>query len=600
VYGNSLRGEFIWDDFGYVRDNAHIKNWSYLPDVFLESVGAGAQAYSSFYRPLQMVSYMADYSIWKLDVFGYHCTNLFLHVLAGVGVYWLLSLLFQRSTFALLTAVVYTIHPVHTEAVASIAGRADSLALFFLLLSFIMYIKAEKTPSSRGYIAVSLLGYVLALLSKESTIVLPVLLLLYHRIFRRRFFWKAGAGIFLITGAYVLWRILFLRGFVSDARSAADTFSRIPGFFAAFGAYIRILFLPLDLHVEYGDRIFAMSDPAVLAGVFLAGVLLLYVFRYRRDPLTVFAAGWFLITFLPVTNIYRINNSFMKEHWLYVPSIGFFMILSDRMASLYRNRRLRALSLCMLFVMGISYGFLTVRQNEYWGNFINFCRRSLSYTPESAGMHNNLGNAYVIAGRYPEAIREYRKALLLDPRLVGAYFNLGAAYRNVGDYAAAESAYLKVLDRDPANMAVYVELIKIARVQGDQKKAARLLSGARSINAERVRLYYDAGNRYYDRGEYSRAVVAYKQALEINPASKEIYNNLANAYVCLGRTEEAAAWCTKALELDPSLPEAHNNLAVIYYYARKYNQAIEHIDKALALGYPVKSDFLDTLKPYRK
>ena len=70
VYGNSLRGEFIWDDFGYVKDNVHIKYWSFLPVIFSESVGAGAGAHSSFYRPLQMLSYMADYSVWKLNVFS--------------------------------------------------------------------------------------------------------------------------------------------------------------------------------------------------------------------------------------------------------------------------------------------------------------------------------------------------------------------------------------------------------------------------------------------------------------------------------------------------------------------------------------------------
>jgi protein O-mannosyl-transferase len=115
VYGNSLRGEFIWDDFAYVKDNPHIKDWAFLPGLFSESVGAGAGVRSSFYRPVQMVSYMADYSVWKLDVFGYHLTNTLLHIVASICLYWLLCLVLQRPVLAVITAVLYVVHPVHFQ-----------------------------------------------------------------------------------------------------------------------------------------------------------------------------------------------------------------------------------------------------------------------------------------------------------------------------------------------------------------------------------------------------------------------------------------------------------------------------------------------------
>ena len=146
VYANSLGGEFIWDDLSFIRDNAFLKDWSNVPHIFTETattsmdVGGGSVRYN-LYRPLQWLTFMADYSVWKLNPLGYHLTNIFLHISAALILFWFIALLFRSRMLSFLTALFFVIHPVHTEAVAYISGRADPLGLIFMLSSFGFYIK---------------------------------------------------------------------------------------------------------------------------------------------------------------------------------------------------------------------------------------------------------------------------------------------------------------------------------------------------------------------------------------------------------------------------------------------------------------------------
>lgn len=134
AYGNSLNGKFIWDDFNLVRDNRHIRNSSNITGIFTQDIGAGAAEKYNFYRPLQMFTYMIDYSLWKLNVKGYHLTNTILHILAALVIYWLIDILFRDNLLSLFTSLFFVACPIHSEAVSYISGRADSLVTLFMLL----------------------------------------------------------------------------------------------------------------------------------------------------------------------------------------------------------------------------------------------------------------------------------------------------------------------------------------------------------------------------------------------------------------------------------------------------------------------------------
>lgn len=170
VYANSLNGQFVWDDIHLVKENKFVKDWSNLEKLFKTDIREGAGRRGNAYRPVQMITYMIDYSVWKLNERGYHLTNTILHILVALSIYWIINIIFRDNLVSLLTAALFVVHPVHTEAVSYISGRADPLSFLFMLLAFIFYIKNLNSRSLIAFICM-LLSYVCAILSKESSFI---------------------------------------------------------------------------------------------------------------------------------------------------------------------------------------------------------------------------------------------------------------------------------------------------------------------------------------------------------------------------------------------------------------------------------------------
>jgi len=433
VYANSLHGQFIWDDAALLKDNAYVKDWSKLIPVFTRDSGAGSSNTMNFYRPLQLFTYMISYSLWGLNVAGYHLTNVLLHILVALAVYRLSLLIFASIPLSFFTAILFVAHPVHTEVVSCISGRADSLSALFILMCLIFYIKSTREFSLSSYILM-VSSCILAFLSKENAIVITPLLLLYHYIFRQKLNWRLFLTPLTISLIYLFARAATLQSFFFGPDMVIK---RIPGFFAALAGYLKILLLPVDLHLEYSNKLFAITEPRVLFGLGVFFLLLFLAFKKRKSsPLTAFAVFWFFIALLPTTSIYPIHFFYMSEHWLYLPSIGFFLLLGWALASLYEKKNYRFAGLGLLLCFLSTYSYLTVKQNNYWRNELEFYKRTLQYAPDSYIMHNNLGSLYASMGNKTEAIKEYLEAINLNPRYAAACSNLGNTYNDLAaDYA---------------------------------------------------------------------------------------------------------------------------------------------------------------------
>jgi Flp pilus assembly protein TadD len=566
VYSNSLNGRFVWDDYGLVKENNYIKSWSNLPKVITGSFGAGGGSGSNFYRPLQMLAHMAGYSLWGLDVRGYHLTSILLHILAAVAFYFFINILFSDRSLSFAASLFFIAHPINTEAVCYISGVSDPLSLLFMLLCLICYIKSRDLNNAALYI-LALLSFIFALLSKENAVILPLLVLLYHYAFRKSPEIKKLLPFFVILASYFILRSTLLSPFVHPQITFAGLLKRIPGFFAAITGYVRLLLLPFSLHIEYGDRLFKVTDPRAISGLLISLLLIATAFFKRKNnPFIFFSIAWFFIALLPVSNIYSINSSFMMEHWLYVPSLGFFLVLARWVTYPLKNKILAGLLKAFAATLLVFYSYLTIKQTEYWREPIAFCKRSLKYAPASWRFYNELGLEYANAARYEEAIAAYTKALEINPNLTGVYYNVAGAYQKVG--------------RD--------------------KEALSMYNKAKDINSKFAREYYETGNAYMDSGKEKEAIASYRKALEIYPHNLELCNALASAYIIAGNYKEAIVLLKRALEIDNNSSLTHNNLAVAYYYTGKYDLAIQHCDKAIRLGYKVKPEFLSRLKPYHR
>ena len=634
VYANSLRGEFIWDDIAFVKDNEFIRSWDNISKLFARDAakslapGGGGVKYN-FYRPLQMLTLMADYALWGLNPVGYHFTNVIFHILAGLAIFWLITILFDDWLLAIFTGALFVAHPVHTEAVAFISGRADPMALAFIMLAFIFYIRSLDSGKPIFYV-LTLLSYALAVLSRETSVIFPALLLLYHFSFKKKIKPAPSGPIIAVTAGYILLRSAMASRLLSGENipSFSGALNRIPGFFAAITAYFRMLFLPLDLHMEYGKALFKFSDPGAISGAVIFAGLVAYAFKERsRNKLVFFGILWFFITLLPQSNIYPIG-AYMAEHWLYLPSVGFFLILANAL-----TRRKTGLSIAIACGLLIFYSFLTIRQNRYWSKLIPFYERTLEFNRKSPRLLNNLGVAYHNIKEYDKAVEAYKKSLEYGPDYFETHCNIGSVYHDMGEYEKSETCYKKEIainpeypkvynnlgalysdagkhkeaigmykksiELDPGRMEIYFNLGLVYQNAGKYEEAIGAYSKAIELDPDYPNAYHDLGVTYHKAGEYEKAIEAYKKAIKLDPGSEEMYINLAMADEALGRAEDAIYAYKRAIKIDPGRAIAHNNLAILYFRAKRYPLALKHCDMAQKLGHEVSPQFLNDLEPHR-
>jgi len=444
AYSTAYNGEFIWDDRALIVENSNIKNWSNISKIFTENIYSGVGISSNFYRPLQMLTYMVDYFLWGNSTCGYHFTNVALHILAALCVFWFVQILFENPLLSLLTAAFFVVHPIHTEAVSYISGRSDPMALCLMLLTFIFYINCTDINKFRTCLIIGV-SYALALLSRETTLILPVLILTYHYTFRKKIAVTGFITIIGVAAVYMLSRSVINPYVDTNMAKGAPLLQRLPGFFVALENYIKLLVLPLNLHMEYGSPIFKLSAPAVILTFVLS---LFYALRKNTSVLIKFSILWFFITLFPVSNIIPVN-AYMAEHWLYVPSIGFFLLLANGLTKMYYRKNLKWISIMITGLFLISWMFLTLRQNEYWKDKLTFYKRTLTYSPKSYRIVSNFGIFYQENGKYPEAIELYKKAIEIDPKSAAAYNNLGSVYYIMRNYNDAIICFKKALELNP-------------------------------------------------------------------------------------------------------------------------------------------------------
>jgi tetratricopeptide (TPR) repeat protein len=628
VYLNSRQGEFVWDDYSSVKNNAYIRSWKLAPCVFTKDLVVAVFKQHNTYRPLETITYMIDYFFWKLNPQGYHLTNIFLHILTVLCLYEVIMLLFGNSSLALGTAALFLVHPVHVEVVSYISGRNDILALLFMLLSFIFYIKCTQARNPVFYLS-AFLSYGLALLSKENALILPLLLLLYHYAFRKKINLLCFISVVSLAGIFVFLRLTLLKSALLKLSTIETVFDRLPGVFAALVDYLRLLFVPFNLHMDYGKLLFSWADPKVLLGVLIFLSLLLVGWRKRKtDTLVFFSIAWFFLAFLPVSNIYALPF-YMAEHWLYVPSIGFFLFVVQRILSLsqtkktkpyaslvhsrpenrtlqgadeqlsrsvFRFKKPRAFSPRSFIFIGLLcfYSLLTIHQNNYWRDPIAFYQRTLRFSPDKSGLYNNLGMVYEERGLTGEAVIAYQKAIECNPDSVQSYNNLGLLYSSLGRQAEAILLYKKAIRLNPLYPDSYNNLAVIDATLNKSGEAIELCRKAVELNPNYVSAYYNLGTIYLGLDRYGEAITVFQKVLELNPVYAKVYDKLGLAYHGLGRDDDAIAYLKKEIKLNPGYTSAYYNLASIYKEKKQYQEASALLEKASEVE-PKNIDVLSAL-----
>lgn len=528
VYANSLPNKLFWDDDDMITNNIYIKDWSYLPNYFSENLIAGAGQVSNYWRPLLLVSFATDYHIFGLNPVGYHLTNLFWHVLSAWLIYLLFYKLSKKHWLSFWPAFLFLVHPLQTEAVTYVSGRADPMSTALVLLSLLSYILYRQS-SKRWVLVFSFVSFILSLLVKEQSIMLPALIFIIEFFF---FFdknkWRESLKIFLpfafISIAFFLVRIFFLN--FNDLLSGVDYVgnydasltTRLLTFTYVFLKYIQLLFAPFNLHMAYEiSPVTSFFSWSVAGFILIVGSFVYLIKKYwREDKLLVFGLAWFFILLLPRTNIISINRP-LYEHWLYLPMAGFWLAI----ILLLQKTKIKNQLFIILSVLSVYFVVLTVVRNLDWRDPITFYEKNLKYTPSSYIQHNNLGMAYADAGRTQEAIKEYQTAISLADIYPQVHYNLGNSLVVINKIKEAEVEYYKAIKISPGFSLPYVNLLNIAISQKDEHKLETILSKVKENFSEE----YYLNQTFYCYYHFGDGVKARKIGLELikkYPKNKEI------------------------------------------------------------------------------
>ena len=454
IYWNSLQGDFIWDDQGLILEStSYLKEWRNIFSSFSRPFFGT----TPFYRPLLLVSFICDYQLWGLNPFGFHLSNVLFHALNGCMVYLLAFLLFKRRIFAFTAGLLFTSHPIQTEAVAWISGRNDVLLTFFSLITIVCFITWQQSEGKKRVFTYSgfLLGYCCVLLSKESGIIVPALIVLIHYFFRNTLFPTLGVSIkvylplVLISVLYMCVR-MYLLGGANLAIDGLGTFQTFSGVVITYTYYFKMLLFPVSQTANpvIVPLVLSVTSSAFrISLVFVALLVFLTVAFWKRCWELSFIVLWIFVTLLPVSGIIPLMVPAL-EHRLYLGSVCFSMIiplllykavLPGTKEFTFSGRSLCSLLLVLALVL--FYSAKTITRNTIWQDEQTFWVHTLKESPSSAFAHNNLGVVYARQGNHNEAIRIFKKGLSLSTGVefsdrtttqsirLKMYNNLGESYR---------------------------------------------------------------------------------------------------------------------------------------------------------------------------
>lgn len=480
------------DDPQYVSENPFVSNgvtWSAVKWAF-------TSIHASYWLPLIWISHMVDVQLYGLNAGGHHVTNVILHAANSI----LLFVILQRTTGATgrsaFVAALFAIHPLHVESVVWVTERKDVLSTLFLLLTIWTYVEYVRKPARIRY-ALSLLFFVLGLMSKAMLVTLPFMLLLLDVWPLRRYEvsqWRLSpaqrATLVRLVREKIPFFVLAIAGAVvtyvtQQTTGAVASTTQIPialragNALVSYVTYIGQVLWPtrLALFYPYPRQLSPVLVGACVAAI--AAVTVLVVHSARTRPYLTIGWLWYLGTLVPVIGFIQAGDQARADRFTYVPLIGVFVMIGWGAYDVLR--RPRALAVVGALVVVAAAGMARV-QVGYWRDNTELWEHALRVTDESYVAHTNLGLAVYTRGKVDSAIAEFRAALRLRPDFAEAYNDLGVALANRGDTDGAIQAFLNALRAKPSQAPSHYNAAVLLAGKGDTAAARTHLELALQID----------------------------------------------------------------------------------------------------------------------
>ena len=603
AHGIALNGSFkTMDDELSIINNQNLRSFSSLGRIFAESFFNGDRTY---YRPLVTFSFLLDYQIAGLNPFFYYLTNLLLHLANAILLFFTFNIFLKRKFLNFAAALLFVIHPIQWEAVANIAGRSILLCAFWQFTAFLLYLtyasRSRLDPRRKVYYAGALLAFALALLSKESAVVLPFLIAGYEYWMGRRRKGKILTAqaveriipFVAVAAGYLLLRKILGITNVAFWPSLQYLIFGVLTFLSSVLVYLRIFIFPVDLHFDRTTAYFtSFADLGLwltLAAIVIFGSMAGHYHRQwsRRAKFLLF---WFAATLLPVAQLIPLSAhagyAATADHFFYIPSAGLFafFVLAARTVFARAIRR-RAVSRRSppFFATAVFFYFLlfTVGQNLHAVHELSMFEKSLSYDPQNTRVRICYALALAKVGLFAPAEQEFRKVLAAEPWDTRARIGFAKSLCDQGKCLEAVFEYEAI--PDAGNMQGLLE----DNLKYTYDVVIRQYQKRLSDEPQNSQLHYSLGVMYAKTGRSREAVREYLQALRIEPRERATLYNLGSLLESGPQPEIAVVYFRKAISLgrrkDQLTEYAYRHLAKIYERrgqlrrARAYFQEAEKI-----------------------
>lgn len=676
VFWQTLGSQFVnYDDNDYVYENSHVTN-----GLTLGGIGwAFTHFHAANWHPLTTISHMLDVQLYGLSPWGHHLTNVILHALAAI----LLFLALRRLTVAgigdagrdqrsrlqniwpsAFVAALFAVHPLHVESVAWISERKDVLSgVFFMLtiLAYADYVRAERRRTWR-YLLVLVL-FALGLMCKPTLVTVPFVLLLldYWPLQRMRGAWSKEPGaskgqrgkreknrsafqsfnvsafarlvfeklpLFLLSAVSSVITVLAQRGALAENADLGFS-ERVMNGLIAYCTYLRQTVFPSGLAVVYPYPQGQLnSGEALLAGILLLTLTLVFFWQRRKRPFLIVGWLWFLGMLVPMIGIIQVGSQPHADRYTYLAQIGLFCIFGWLAFQLIANsQKYRTACYATALILIAALGARSYAQCRYWHDSTSLWEHAIAAADGNYVAYNSFGDVLMDKGQLDDAIKYYRKAVELRPGYAQAQSNLGnlllrkgqtdealshlekalkfaegfnnvaSGYMQKGKIEEAITYYQRAIEIDP-NYAEAHNNLGVALLQnGRIEEAITHYQEAIHLKPNSAEFQCNLGNAWTRKNAWTDAIAAYQAAIQAKPDYAKAHNNLGATLEMIGKNDDALAQFDQALQINRNYPEAHYNFGRISAKLGRNDDAAAHLSEALRLrpNYPEAQKALESV-----
>lgn len=492
------------------------------------------------YIPLTFISYQVDYLIGGLDPSIYHVTNILLHAMNAMLVFFVMNVWRRDAVLAAVVALLFAVHPINTEAVAWASARKDLLSSVFLLLSTLAFLRSEQSRDRRGG-ALAIALFACALLAKVTVLVLPFVLLLMlwmDRPLTRR----DVRRVLPFVALSVIFGIIALFG--KSGNFAQHSLWLYPLLAAKDVAFsLMHILLPWHYAVLYPQTtpVTLLSAEFALPALVTIGLIAMMIVLCKRARIVTAGLAIFLTFLLPSFLTFSKDGGlyFASDRYAYVAALGIFFLIASGLRWAYRQSstvlaQRTIVAACGAVLIGLTVQ--TYRQEQVWHDAITLFTHATQLYPNAAVAWNDIGSAYMDDKNTEKALRNFQQAISVNPHFTVARLNIANIYRSEGKTAMAQQAYAD---------------------------AIAAIDHSKPVQADDLLPYYVLGEVLDTQGKTDEALALYRQAVTLGPGIAEAHYNLGVRLHKYGKTDEAIAEYRRSIALDRHNADAHYYLAAV-------------------------------------